>query len=61
MENSRKEECINHVAKRMGAGLRSIVRGFKGNNFYLNYVTTYLNWEVKDHEEDSVREQYLES
>ena len=45
----------------MGAGLRSIVRGFKGNNFYLNYVTTYLNWEVKDHEEDSVREQYLES
>ena len=45
----------------MGSGLRSIVRGFKGNNFNLNYVTPYLNWEVKDHEEDSVREQYFES
>ena len=33
----RKEECINHVAKRMGSGLRSIVRDFEGNNFYLNY------------------------
>ena len=42
----RKEECINH---------------FKDNNFYLNYITPYLNWEVKDHEEDSVREQYFES
>ena len=45
----RKEECINHVAKRMGSGLRSIVRDFEGNNFYLNYyffnlnVTLYLN------------------
>ena len=57
----RKEECINHVAKRMGSGLRSIVRDFKDNNFYLNYITPYLNWEVKDHEEDSVREQYFES
>ena len=51
----RKEECINHVAKRMGSGLRSIVKDFKGNSFYLNYVTPYLNWEVKDQEEDSVR------
>ena len=33
----RKEECINHVAKRMGSGFRSIVRDFEGNNFYLNY------------------------
>ena len=45
----------------MGLGLCSIVTDFKGNNFYLNYVTSYLNWEVKDHEEDSVREQYFES
>ena len=56
-----KVECINHVAKRMGCGLRSIVRDFKGNSFYLNYVTPYLNWEVKDHNEDSIREQYFES
>ena len=55
MENSAKDECINHVAKRMGSGLRSIVKDFKGDSFYSNYVTHYLNWEVKDHEEDSVR------
>ena len=59
-KTARKEECINHVAKRMGSGLLSIVRDFKGNNFYLNYATPYLNWEVKDHKEDSVREQYFE-
>ena len=57
----RTEESINLVAKRMGSRLRSIVRDFIGNNFYLNYVMPYLNWEVKDHEEDSVREQYFES
>ena len=57
----RKEECINHVAKRMGSGFRSIERDFEGNNFYLNYLTLYLNWEVKDHEEDSLREQYFET
>ena len=55
----RKEECINHVAKRMGCRSRSIVSDFKGNSFY--YVTPYLNLEVKDHEEDSIREQYFES
>ena len=56
-----KEKCIKHVAKRMGSGLCSIVRDCKGNNFCLNYVTPYLNWEVKNHKEDSVREQYFES
>ena len=56
----RKEECINHVAKRMSSRLCSVVRDFKGNNFYLNYVIPYLNWEVKNHEEDSIREQYFE-
>ena len=55
----RKEECINHVAKRMGCRFRSIVSDFEGNSFY--YVTPYLNLEVKDHEEDSIREQYFES
>ena len=31
------------VEKRIGSGHHSIVRNFKGNNFYLNYVTPYLN------------------
>ena len=36
-----KSECVNHVTKRMGSGLRKLLQEYKGNTLFLKAAESF--------------------